>query len=78
MGRLPVVARVSGAVAGEGAAVREAAEGVVPRPPVVEGTEAAVEEAEARAAARETAVGETAVGETVVVAASVVAVVAAR
>ncbi|MFK0149813.1 hypothetical protein ACIQUZ_32515 [Streptomyces griseus] len=76
MGRLPVVARVSGAVAGEGAAVREAAEGVVPRPPVAEGTEAAAEEAEeaeARAAARETAVGET-----VVVAASVVAVVAAR
>ncbi|WP_237554139.1 hypothetical protein, partial [Streptomyces sp. SID724] len=62
---------VSGAVAGEGAAVREAAEGVVPRPPVAEGTEAAVreaEEAEARAAARETAV----------VAASVVAVVVAR
>ncbi|MYT78120.1 MULTISPECIES: hypothetical protein [unclassified Streptomyces] len=77
MGRLPVVARVSGAVtvAGEGVgvAVREAAEGVVPRPPVAEGTEAAAEEAEARAAARETAVGETAV-----VAASVVAVVVAR
>ncbi|MFJ7524536.1 hypothetical protein ACIQ1S_06390 [Streptomyces griseus] len=75
MGRLPVVARVSGAVAGEGVgvAVTEAAEGVVPRPPVVEGTEAAVEEAEARAAARETAVGETAA-----VAASVVAVVVAR
>ncbi|MFF8246177.1 hypothetical protein [Streptomyces griseus] len=72
MGRLPVVARVSGAVAREGAAVREAAEGVVPRPPVAEGTEAAAEEAgeaEARAAARETAV---------VVAASVVAVVVAR
>ncbi|MFI1528376.1 hypothetical protein [Streptomyces griseus] len=73
MGRLPVVARVSGAVAGEGAAVREAAEGVVPRPQVAEGTEAAAEEAEARAAARETAVGETAA-----VAASVVAVVVAR
>ncbi|WP_236586258.1 hypothetical protein, partial [Streptomyces griseus] len=68
-----VVARVSGAVAGEGAAVREAAEGVVPRPQVAEGTEAAAEEAEARAAARETAVGEAAV-----VAASVVAVVVAR